>query len=97
MKLQNAQFMDESPLRSALKGFTWRLVATMTTVLIVLLITNDTVKAFQIGGIEFVAKFFVYYAHERVWLRLPYGKSVEMFNQVEESPELEKPNQKAQS
>ena len=67
--------MDESPLRSALKGLSWRVVATVTTILIALLITGDTVKAFQIGGIEFVAKFAVYYAHERAWLRVPFGKS----------------------
>jgi uncharacterized membrane protein len=24
-----------------------------------------------VGSVEFVAKFIIYYAHERVWVRLP--------------------------
>jgi len=44
-------------MRSALKGFTWRLVATFTTIVIVYCITGEQAKALQIGAIEFVAKF----------------------------------------
>ncbi len=41
-------------MRSALKGFTWRLVATFTTIVIVYCITGEQAKALQIGAIEFV-------------------------------------------
>ena len=65
--------MTESPIRSALKGFTWRLVATFTTIVIVYCITGEQAKALQIGAIEFVAKLAVYYLHERAWVRISFG------------------------
>ena len=74
MKNEIAQLLTESPLRSAVKGFTWRLVATFTTILIVYFITSEQAKALQIGAIEFVTKFFVYYIHERAWVRISFGQ-----------------------
>ena len=75
MKNGMAQLLTESPLRSVVKGFTWRLVATFTTILIVYFITGEQAKALQIGAIEFVTKFVVYYFHERAWLRVSFGQS----------------------
>lgn len=63
----------ESHIRSLLKGLTWRCLATGSTMLIAWLTTGDVSLALKIGGIEFVAKFFVYYAHERLWLLVPAG------------------------
>ena len=75
MKNEMAQLLTESPLRSVVKGFTWRLVATFTTIFIVYFITGEQAKALQIGAIEFVTKFVVYYFHERAWLRVSFGQS----------------------
>ncbi|MFQ3169180.1 MAG: putative membrane protein [Limisphaerales bacterium] len=74
MKNEVAQLSTESPLRSAVKGFTWRLVATFTTILIVYFVTGEQSKALQIGAIEFVTKFVVYYFHERAWVRISFGQ-----------------------
>ena len=74
MKNKIDQLWTESPLRSAAKGFTWRLVATFTTILIVYFYTGEQTKALQIGAIEFVTKFFVYYIHERAWIRISFGQ-----------------------
>ena len=74
MKTEDALLLTESPMRSALKGFTWRLVATFTTIVIVYCITGEQAKALQIGAIEFVAKFVVYYFHERAWVRISFGQ-----------------------
>ena len=63
----------ESHLRSLLKAFSWRIVATTTTGIIAYFITGDVMAAITIGGIEFVAKFFIYYAHERAWQMVPRG------------------------
>ncbi len=63
----------ESHVRSLLKGLTWRFLATGTTMLIAWGTTGDVSLALKIGGIEFIAKFFVYYAHERAWLLVPQG------------------------
>ncbi len=63
----------ESHVRSLLKGLTWRVLATGTTMLIAWGTTGDVSLALKIGGIEFFAKFFVYYFHERAWLAVPHG------------------------
>ena len=74
MKNEITQIFTESPLRSAVKGITWRLMATFTTILIVYFITGEQAKALQIGAIEFVTKFVVYYFHERAWVRISFGQ-----------------------
>ncbi|MBC8243783.1 MAG: DUF2061 domain-containing protein [Verrucomicrobia bacterium] len=76
MTTENAPLLTESPLRSALKGFTWRLVATFTTVVIAYCITGKQALALQIGAVEFVAKLVVYYVHERAWVRVPFGRGL---------------------
>lgn len=68
-----ATIIRESPLRSVLKGLTWRIIATTTTIVIALIVTGDIKPALKIGAVEFVAKFVVYYLHERAWARAPLG------------------------
>ena len=63
----------ESHLRSFLKALSWRLLATTTTALIAWFITGEISTAIAIGSIEFIAKFFIYYGHERVWQLVPPG------------------------
>ena len=60
----------ESRLRSVAKAFTWRITATLTTAIIAFLVTGELGTAIAIGGIEFLAKFVIYYAHERAWVRV---------------------------
>lgn len=61
---------EESHTRSLVKGFTWRCLATMTTVVISWFITGEVAQAFQIGFMEFFAKLAIYYLHERVWAKI---------------------------
>ncbi|MFQ5580464.1 MAG: DUF2061 domain-containing protein [Nitrospiria bacterium] len=63
----------ETHLRSLLKGFSWRVVATGTTIVIAYIITGDTSIALEIGVIEVFAKLLFYYLHERAWQFLPRG------------------------
>ena len=63
----------ESHLRSFLKALSWRALATTTTAVIAWYITDDISTAIAIGGIEFIAKFFIYYGHERMWQLVPRG------------------------
>ncbi len=65
-------YKKESHLRSLIKGFSWRIIATADTILVVLLVTciNGNCRidhAIQIGFIEFFLKLAVYYIHERIW------------------------------
>ena len=74
-------YKKESHLRSILKGISWRIVATLDTICIVLIITclsdNCSIdQAIKIGLIEFIVKLIVYYFHERVWQNINYNKPV---------------------
>ena len=63
----------ESHIRSVLKGVTWRVLGTSTTILVAYLLIGDTTAALQIGGIEVITKFILYYLHERIWQIVPRG------------------------
>ena len=63
----------ESRLRSILKAASWRVLATLTTIVIAYLITGKIDDALKIGAVEVVAKMAIYYFHERAWARLPLG------------------------
>ncbi|HJN51503.1 MAG: DUF2061 domain-containing protein [Pseudomonadales bacterium] len=65
--------LRESHLRSVLKAFTWRILATLTTMLIALVVTGQVALAVAIGGIEFFVKFIIFYLHERAWQLIPRG------------------------
>ena len=56
----------ESRRRSLAKTITWRGLATLTTTLIVLAFTGQIDLAATVGGVESVAKIFLYYVHERL-------------------------------
>jgi len=65
-------YKKESHIRSLLKGISWRIVATVDTILVVLLVTCLSGQcslefAFSIAFIEFFLKLAVYYVHERIW------------------------------
>ena len=67
----------ESHLRSLLKGLTWRVLATATTVCVAYFILkgreNAVQEALSIGLVEFFAKLGIYYLHERAWQKVPIG------------------------
>lgn len=59
--------------RSLAKTVTWRIVATLTTMLLVWFAFGQFDKAIGIGIAEFVIKMVVYYGHERAWARVSWG------------------------
>ena len=63
----------ESHLRSFLKTFSWRIIATTTTVTIAYFVIGDISPALKVGAIEFFAKMVIYYLHERAWQLVPRG------------------------
>ena len=65
--------MSESRRRSVAKSLSWRTVATLTTILIVLLFTGEIELAVAIGGVEVVAKLVIFYVHERLGHRARWG------------------------
>ena len=71
----------ETNLRSVVKGISWRFVATGTTIIIVYLFFGRLDLAIAAGLIETVLKVGLYWAHEKVWQRIRWGrKRIEPFN-----------------
>lgn len=67
--------------RSLVKGFSWRVVATTTTIIIVYLFFGRLDLAIAAGALEWVAKIALYWAHERAWFKIKWGrKKIEPFN-----------------
>ena len=60
----------ESKTKSFLKTLSWRLIATLTTILVAYFIIGDVSAALAIGGVEFFIKMVVYYLHERAWSKV---------------------------
>lgn len=72
----------DKPWRSLLKTLSWRVTATVTTIVIAYLITGELTWAFSIGVIEFFTKFALYYFHERAWEHLKVGRHKPMDYQI---------------
>ena len=64
---------DISKKRHIAKTFTWRLLATATTITLAWIISGDPMIGLQVGGWEFFIKMFLYYLHERVWYKINFG------------------------
>ena len=65
--------MQENHFRSVIKGATWRAIGTMDTIFLSYIYTGHIGKALRIGGVELFTKIFLFWLHERVWMRLTFG------------------------
>ena len=71
----------ETNKRSIVKGISWRIVATTTTVIIIYFFFGRLDLAIAAGVIETVLKVGLYWAHERAWMKIRWGKKkIEPFN-----------------
>jgi len=67
--------------RSIVKGISWRIAATTTTIIIVYVFFGRLDLAIAAGLIETVLKVALYWAHERAWFKIKWGrKRIEPFN-----------------
>lgn len=64
----------ETHLRSIIKAVSWRAGGTVVTFLTAWLIIGQVDAAAKIGIVDTLFKIGVFYAHERVWNRLNFGK-----------------------
>ena len=64
---------EESAMRSVLKAVSWRIIATLTTALLVYAFTGELGIAVTVGMLEAVTKIVLYYFHERGWSTLDWG------------------------
>ncbi len=71
----------ETNSRSIVKGISWRIVATTTTIVIVYVFFGRLDLAIAAGLIESVVKVALYWGHEKIWQKIHWGKKkIEPFN-----------------
>ncbi len=66
--------IQEKHYRSLVKTISYRITGTLSTILISFLISGKWDVALSIGLAELVTKLGLYYAHERLWSRIPFGR-----------------------
>jgi uncharacterized membrane protein len=66
--------MNDSPVRSLAKAVSWRVTGTIDTFIISWLITGQPLLASGIALTEIITKVFLFWAHERIWNRVSWGK-----------------------
>ena len=64
----------ESHFRTVLKSLTWRIMALIITTTVAWWIIGEVKLAASIGIADTLIKLFAYYGHERLWLRLHFGR-----------------------
>ena len=62
--------MKENHSRSVIKGVTWRAIGTADTIFLSWLFTGNIGNALKIGITEVFTKIFLFYLHERIWLKM---------------------------
>ena len=65
----------ESRIRGIAKTVSWRILATLTTMLLVYIFVRRVDVAAAVGGVEIVVKLLLYYFHERAWNGIHAGKN----------------------
>jgi len=63
----------ETHTRSVTKGITWRVIASLTTMVLVYIFTGDLTIVAEVGFLEITAKIIFYYLHERTWGKVEWG------------------------
>ncbi len=60
--------------RTIAKTISFRVLATITTMILVYIFTKDLAITGSIGLLETVSKLVLYYGHERAWEKIHWGK-----------------------
>lgn len=66
--------MSASRKRSLVKTLSWRVIATVGTVVLVYIFTGELALSLGIGSVDVISKTIMYYLHERAWNRIHFGK-----------------------
>ncbi len=69
--------MKDNHSRTIAKTISWRIIATLTTAILVLIFTGSLAIAAGVGSAEAASKMVFYYAHERAWNKISWGKAAE--------------------
>ncbi len=64
----------QSRLRSLIKAVSWRLVGSLDTFILSMIVTGNAKYAVSITSAEAITKVALYYVHERVWRKIAWGR-----------------------
>ncbi len=67
-------WMPNARRRSLIKAVSWRLLGSLDTFVLSLIITGSAKYAVSIASGEALTKIVLYYLHERVWRRVAWGR-----------------------
>ncbi|MGQ9847020.1 MAG: DUF2061 domain-containing protein [Bacteroidales bacterium] len=67
--------ITDSPLRSLIKGISWRVFAGIDTFLLAFIITGKVIIAAPIAFSEILTKIALYFLHERLWNLISWGRT----------------------
>ncbi len=60
--------------RTLLKTISWRMIALLTTIIVVYIYTGKVKESLAVGFSANLLKMFLYYIHERLWNKVRYGR-----------------------
>jgi uncharacterized membrane protein len=63
----------ESVMRTTIKTCSWRAFGSIDTIVLAWFFTGNVSTALSIGGTEVITKLTLYFIHERIWARVPFG------------------------
>jgi len=75
LKLGKNLDSSDSSVRSLAKAVSWRVTGTVDTFIISWIITGQVLLASGIAFTEIMTKIFLFWAHERVWNKISWGKN----------------------
>ena len=67
----------ETQARSIAKAFSYRILGSLTTALIVFAVSGKWKESAGVGLADMVSKIGLYFLHERIWNKIPIGRPKE--------------------
>ncbi len=80
--------LGESHTRTVIKAVSWRIIASMTTMIIVYILTREWGITLGAGLLEGISKIIFYYLHERIWHTIGWGKTIHPLGGIPVTKEL---------
>jgi len=81
--------LGETHTRTVLKAISWRVIASVTTMTIIYVLTREWVLTLGAGLVEASSKMLFYYLHERAWGKIGWGKQTHPLENIPVTRELE--------
>jgi uncharacterized membrane protein len=81
--------LGETHTRTVIKAVSWRVIASLTTMTIIYVLTREWVLTVGAGVVEASSKMLFYYLHERAWGKIGWGKQTHPLENIPVTRELE--------